>query len=162
MLQIIWGVLGLTIVGAAIRAGRSARARRTGRIAVGALYIGAGAVVNAAFLARGDDYAKFADASYIPFVRDTWRSLVVPQHELFISLLILFEAAVGALVLSGGRRTQVGLVGALGFHVALLTFGWGFYLWSIPMLGALIMLLRAELPSDAPVVTVPERPRVTA
>ena len=77
-------------------------------------------------------------------MRGTWRSLVVPNHDLFISLLIAFELAVGVLVLSSGRRAELGLVGAIGFHPALLSFGWGFYLWSIPMLVALVLLLRAR------------------
>jgi hypothetical protein len=33
------------------------------------LYLGAGAAVNVFLLPRGDDYAKFADGSYIAFVR---------------------------------------------------------------------------------------------
>ena len=144
MLPVVWLILGGITFAAAVRAARSPRARRAGRLAVGVLYIGAGALVNAAFLARGDDYEKFADGSYIHYVRDTWRSLVVPNHDVFISTLIVYELAVGVLVLSGGRRTQLGLVGALGFHVALLSFGWGFYLWSLPMLVALALLLRAE------------------
>ena len=50
----------------------------------------------------------------------------------------------GLLVLSGGRRAQLGLVGAIGFVIALLPFGWIFYAWSIPMLVAFVLLLRAE------------------
>ncbi len=50
----------------------------------------------------------------------------------------------GLLVLSGGRRAQLGLVGAIGFVIALLSFGWIFYAWSIPMLVAFVLLLRAE------------------
>ena len=156
MLPVVWVTLGAIIFAASLRAARSLRARRAGRLAVGVLYIGAGALVNAAFLARGDDYEKFADGSYIPYVRDTWRSLVVPNHDVFISALIAYELAVGVLVLSGGRRAQLGLVGAIGFHVALLSFGWGFYLWSLPMLVALALLLRAERqPGTSDPVTVP-------
>ena len=90
----------------------------------------------------------WVDGAYIPFVRETWRSLVVPNHGLFISLLIVFETAVGLLVLSGGKRTQLGLAAAIAFHIALLAFGWGFYLWSMPMIGALVLLLRAERQPD--------------
>ena len=43
------------------------------------------------FLATGEDYGDFADGAYIPLVRDTWQSLVVPNHHIFISLLIAFE-----------------------------------------------------------------------
>lgn len=40
--------------------------------------------------------------------------------HMFISLLVVFEATVGLLVLSRGGRTQLGLVGAMGFASALL------------------------------------------
>jgi hypothetical protein len=154
MLQIIWVACAVVIITAALRAKHSKRAARAGRLAVAGLYLGAGALVNAVFLATGEDYADFADGAYIPFVRDTWRSLVVPDHHLFISLLIVFEATVGILVLGGGKRTLFGLAAAVAFHVALLCFGWGFYLWSIPMFGALSLLLRAERQHDQMPVTV--------
>ena len=144
MLQLIWVGCAVVIISAALKAHRSERAARTGRIGVAVLFLAAGALVNAVFLVTGNDYAKFADGSYIPFVRDTWRSLVVPNHHFFISLLVAFEAAVGVLVLSAGKRAQLGLAAAIAFHVALLSFGWGFYLWSVPMIGALSLLLGAE------------------
>ena len=106
---------------------------RVGRWAVGVLFIGAGALVNAALLVAGEDYADFASGSAVAFVRDTWRDLVVPNRYLFSTPLVVFEATVGRLVLAGGRRTQVGLVAAIAFHVAPLSFGWGFALWSFPM-----------------------------
>jgi hypothetical protein len=144
LLPLIWIVCAVVIIRAALRSLRHPDALRTGRLAVGALYIAAGAAVNAFFLLRGDDYAEFADGSYLPFVRDTWRDLVVPHHEAWIGLLIAFELAVGVLALWGGRRTQLAYTAALAFHVALLSFGWGFYFWSIPMIAALATLLRAE------------------
>jgi len=45
---------------------------------------------------------------------------------------------------AGGRHAQLGYVAAIAFHVTLLSVGWGFYLWSIPMIGAFSLLLRAE------------------
>lgn len=112
------------------------------------LYIGAGAAANAFFLLRGDDFAEFADGAYIAFVRDTWRSLVVPNIEIFIGLRIAFELAVGVLAALSGRRTQLAYAAAIAFHVALLSLGWGFYLWSGPMIGALATLLRRERHRD--------------
>lgn len=148
MLPIVWIACAAVIITAALRVDHHRGALRTGRLGVSVLYLGAGALVNAAYLVRGDNYEKFADGSYLAFVRDTWRSLVVPNHYVFISLLVLFELAVGILVLSGGKRTQLALGAAFAFHVALLSFGWGFYLWSLPMLGALGLLLRAERRED--------------
>jgi len=78
-----------------------------------------------------------------------------PHHVLWIGLLVVFEAAVGALAVAGGRRTQLAYMAAIVFHVALLSFGWGFYVWSLPMIAALTTLLRAEQrasPQPAPSV----------
>ena len=151
MLPVLWVACAAVIVAAAFRVGSHDDARTIGRFGVGALYVGAGAAVNLGMLLRGDDYAGFADGAYVAFVRNTWESLVVPNHHWFIGALIVFELAVGLLALSGGKRTQVAYAAAIAFHVALLSFGWGFYLWSIPMIAALVTLLRAERsPADAP------------
>ena len=144
MLQVVWVLSAVVIVTAAVRARNNPGALRLGRFGVGFLYLVAGAAVNAFFLLRGDDYAEFASGSYIPFVRDTWESLVVPNVEIWIGLLIVFEAAVGVLAVLGGLRTQIAYAAAIAFHVALLSFGWGFYLWSVPMIAAMASLLRAE------------------
>lgn len=144
MLPVIWVACAVVIVTAAARAGHHPSALVTGRRALAVLYLGAGAAVNAFFLARGDDYERFADGAYVSYVRRMWRSLVVPDHHLFIGALIAFEAAVGVLALIGGRRTQLAYALAIAFHVALLSFGWGFYLWSLPMIAALATLLHAE------------------
>lgn len=161
MLQLAWLGFGLVILVASLFAYRSRRALLIGRVALAALYLVAGAAVNFVFLVRGDDYSAFADGSYIPFVRETWRAVVAPQQMIFISLLILFEAAVGVLLLVGGRWAQLGLVSAMGFHVALVTFGWWYYLWSITMLVAMVLLLRAQRRA-APTVKDPSRLLVSA
>ena len=144
LLPILWVGCAVVIVRAAMRSSRHPDALATGRRAVAVLYIGAGAAVNALFLLRGDDYETFADGSAIGFVRDTWRSVVVPDHDLFIGALIAFELTVGVLALAGGRRTQLAYAAAIAFHVALLSFGWGFALWSVPMVASLVTLFRQE------------------
>ena len=40
--------------------------------------------------------------------------------------------------------TQLGLVALIGFHVWQLAFGWALWLWAIPMLVALVLLLQAD------------------
>lgn len=144
LLGATWLILGIIIFGAALRARTDPRSLLVGRIAVGILYLAAGALVNLAFLVRGDDYADFAAGSSIPFVRETWTWVVVPHHVIFISVLIVFEAAVGVLVLRGGRSAEVGLLAAIAFHVALTSFGWGFCIWALPMIVALTLLLKAQ------------------
>lgn len=141
----MWLLLGGTTFVAALRAHRSTRAMHVARASLGVLFIAFGAVVNAIYLAIGNGYYDdFADASPFSFVQDTWQSLVLPHQGIFIGLLILFEATVGVLVLSGGRWTQAGLVGLIGFHLGQLAFGGVLWAWAVVMLVALVLLLRAE------------------
>ena len=141
--QIFWVVCVATAIVASMLAIWRPRARYVGRVAVGTLMLLGGAVFNAVNLALGD-YAGFADQAHFGWVTDAWRAVVAPNQYLFIGLLVVFEAVVGVLILSGGRRTQLGLVGAIGFHLALWLFGWFVTIYSVIMLPALVLLLRAE------------------
>jgi hypothetical protein len=95
-----------------------------GRLALGVFYLVAGAMVHGFYLATGSSYGTFADAAHVSFMRTAWHSVVAPNQTLFIGLLIGFEAAVGVLVLMGGRKAQLGMVGILGMQACLLLFGW--------------------------------------
>jgi hypothetical protein len=162
MEKIMWLVLGVVIATCAVQAHRSARARATARLAIGVLFVGFGAVVNLVYLlSDSEQFAAFGDVSPIPFVRDTWASLVAPNLWFWISLLIAFEAIAGILVLSGGRRARIGLLALIGFHVGLLAFGW-FAAWAVPMILALGLLLHAEMENarghvEPPGLQAPER-----
>jgi len=68
-----------------------------------------------------------------------------------VTMTLPGRATVGALILSGGRRTQVGLLGLIGFHIGQPAFGRAPWLWAIPMIVAPALLLRAERhPPTAP------------
>lgn len=162
LLATAWVVLGLTVVVAGLLSRRRPRARTVGRVAVVVLFLVAGAAVNAMFLLTGADYDGFADGSPVAFVRDTWQSLVVPRHEVFIWLLVAFEAAVGIAAALGGRATRLAYVAAIGFHVALLSFGFGFWAWSLPVVAGLVLLLRAAGPAAVPAPGVDPRGVETA
>ena len=144
MLQITWLLLGVLVVGGALRAGRSLRAFRLAVAGMAALFLGAGAAVNATYLALGRSYSHFADASSFEFVRSTWQSLVVPNEDLFITLLVAFEATVGVLLLVGGRPRRLALVSVMAFLVALLAFSWWYLLWTVPLVVACRLLLLAD------------------
>ena len=153
---IAWLVLGGVTFVSALRAGSSLRAMYVGRAALGVLFIVFGALVNAIYLiAQPEYYASFADASPFPFVTDTWNTLVLPYQNFFITLLIIFEATMGVLILSGGRWTQVGLVGLIAFHVGQLAFGGVLWPWAAVMLTALVLLLRAERKATAELASGP-------
>ena len=142
--QIFWVACVATVIVAGVLATWSRRARYIGRVAVGVLMLVGGALFNAVNLATVGDYAGFADQAHFGWVTSAWRAVVAPNPYLFIGLLVAFEAVVGVLILSGGRRTQLGLIGAIGFHLALWLFGWGVTVYSLLMLPALVLLLRAE------------------
>jgi hypothetical protein len=142
--QVFWVACVGTAIVASVLANWSQRARYVARIATGVLMLLGGALFNAANLLSGDDYAGFADQAHFDWVTAAWRAVVAPNVFLFISLLVVFEAVVGVLILSGGRKTRVGLLGAIGFHVALWLFGWGVTIYVLIMLPALILLFRAE------------------
>jgi hypothetical protein len=152
--QIFWVACVATAIVASVLAIWFPRARYIGRIAVGVLMLVGGAVFNAMNLALGENYAGFADQAHFGWVTAAWRAVVAPNHYLFIGLLVAFEAIVGALILSGGRRTQPGLLAAIGFHLALWLFGWGVTVYSVLMLPALVLLLRAERRSAAASTTI--------
>jgi hypothetical protein len=164
-LPVVWVGLGTVIVVCSLRAARSRRAYVVGVTAVSALWVVAGACANAYFLVRGDDYSGFAGGASTSFVRETWESVVVPHHVLFIGLLIVFEAVVGGLVLVVGRVRQTALLVLVAFNIALVPFGWGFLVWSAPMVIGLSLLWRAgqsrpraERVADPPVTRAAARP----
>jgi uncharacterized membrane protein len=159
--QVLWLACGVATIVAAVLAGRSRRARYLGRAAVGVLFVVGGALLHVVNLATGADYAGFADPAHFAWVTDAWRAVVAPNQVLWIGLLVAFEATVGALILSGGRRTQLGYVGVIGFYLALWLFGWIETVWVVAMLPPMVLLLRAErraATAAAPAAQVEEKP----
>jgi len=142
--QIFWVACVATAIMASVLAIWSRRARYVGRLAVGVLMLLGGAAFNAVNLATGETYADFADQAHFDWVTSAWRAIVAPNHYLFIGLLVVFEAVVGVLILMGGRWTRIGLIEALGFHLALWLFGWGVTIYALLMVPALVLLLLAE------------------
>jgi uncharacterized membrane protein len=141
--QILWLACGVMTIVAAVLASRSRPARYLGRASVGLLFLVGGALGHVVNLVSGVDYAGFADPAHFGWVTHAWRSVVAPNQVLFIGLLVVFEATVGVLSVSGGRRTQLGYVGVIGFYLALWLFGWIETVWCLAMVVPMV-LLRAE------------------
>jgi hypothetical protein len=142
--QVLWLVCGLATVVAAVLADGRPWARYLGRASVGVLFIVGGALAHVVNLASGADYAAFADPAWFGWVTQAWHAVVVPNQTLYIGLLALFEATAGALVVSGGRRTQAGMVAVIAFYLALWLFGWIETVWCLVMIPAMVLLVRAE------------------
>jgi uncharacterized membrane protein len=141
---ILWTVCGIATLPAAVLASRSKWWRYAGRAAVGVLFIIGGALAHVVNLATHANYASFADPALFAWVTHTWRTVVPPNHVVLIGLLAVFEAAAGALIISGGRRTQFGYAAVIAFYLALWLFGWIETVWCIVMIPAMVMLLLAE------------------
>jgi hypothetical protein len=120
------------------------RVARVGRLAFGVMFTG-GAAIHVAIVVTGtESYRHFADTAFIPLVKQVWLSVFMAHAALLGLLLAAFELAVGLLILAGARKTVLGLVAAIAFHLGLMLFGWGFWFWSIPMLAMLVALLRYD------------------
>ena len=77
-----------------------------GGVEIGARHVGAdlhashpGGCGDALQLAAGNNYRGFADGALFAWVRTAWRAVVPQNHFALIGLLVLFEVAVGVLVL---------------------------------------------------------------
>lgn len=151
-MQIMWFGTGIAIIVAGIFASRSRLARQVGRVALFILFAIAGALMHFIALFSGletDFYVTFADTAHFNWVTDAWRAVFVPNQALFVTVLAVFELIVGVLIISGGRRTQVGLIGAIAFHLALWLFGGIQLAWTLVMLPFLVLLLRGERLAEA-------------
>jgi len=147
-MQIMWFGTGIAIIVAGVFANRSRLARYVGRVALFLLFAIAGALMHFIALVSGlkktDFYVTFADTAHFDWVTDAWRAVFVPNQALFVGLVAVFELIVGVLIISGGRRTQVGLMGAIAFHLALWLFGGIQLAWTLVMVPFLVLLLRGE------------------
>ena len=121
---------------------RPPRLAKWARLAFGWLFL-LGSMSHVVFaLGFNEIYRDFAAWSPFEWVRDAWASVFMPNATAFALLLAAFEATVGALILAGGRKMQLGLVGAIGFHIGLMLFG--MWPWSVPMIAAFLVLLVSD------------------
>ncbi|GAA0927741.1 hypothetical protein GCM10009554_08850 [Kribbella koreensis] len=82
-------------------------------------------------IADPDSYRPFADAALFDWVRRGWLDIFMAHPTLWALVLAAGEFVIAGLLLAA-RRT--GYVAVVGFHLALMLFGWGFWLWCLPAL----------------------------
>lgn len=75
--------------------------------------------------------------------REFWYVWFLPHARIFALVIAAFEIAVGILILRGGSATKWGLVGALGFHLALATI-FGMWPYTVPMIVLIAWALRYD------------------
>jgi hypothetical protein len=123
------------------------RHRTLGRKLVGGLFLVSSGIHIGLVSADAQVYRHFADGGLFPFVRAGWQDIVMAHPALWCLLLAAGELLVGTLLMIGGRAARWGWVLAIGFHVALMGFGFGFWLWSVPALVGLVFLARHDGPA---------------
>lgn len=83
-------------------------------------------------------YTHFADQALLPGLAHAWSQVFMPNAVLLGLVLAAGEACLGLLLLGSARQRRAGWVGVIAFHVALMAFGWGFWIWSVTALALLV------------------------
>ena len=93
---------------------------------------GLGAVVHIGLaLWNPDTYQHFADGALFDWVYDGWQNIFMADPRLWALLLGAGELLIAALLIFA---RQLGYLAVIAFHLALMLFGWGFWLWCVPAL----------------------------
>lgn len=114
---------------------------------VGGFYLVMGGINVGLVVADPDTYRTFADGAYWSFVTDTWRDVVMAHPVAWILALAAGEIVLGLLLLRGGAAARAGWIGVIVFHVLLMSFGFGFWLWSVPVLLVIVPAARSDWPA---------------
>jgi hypothetical protein len=120
-----------------------------GRSLVGGFYLVMGGVHLGIVSVDPQTYDAFADHALLPFVRDGWHQVVMAQPALWGLCLMAGEVVLGTLLLVGGAAARWGWTGVIAFHVLLMLFGLGFWIWCLPALALLVWLARRDLAAQA-------------
>jgi hypothetical protein len=109
-----------------------------------------GAVANIIMLVTSPKiYEGFADLSFFDFYRALWRRLVVPNLGIWMTLVIVFEIGVGALLLAPDPYARLGLILAAAYALSLAPFWWGGgALLNVVLLLPMLWLLRFDYPDS--------------
>lgn len=104
---------------------------------VGCLFLWTSGIHVGIVAADPEAYRSFADGA-LPVIREAWSGVFMASPVAWGLAVALGELLIGLATLRSGRWTLLGLYGAIGFHLCLMLFGWGFWLWSLPALGVLV------------------------
>jgi hypothetical protein len=78
-----------------------------------------------------EGYRPFADAALFGWVNHGWQDVFMADPRGWALLLSIGEFMLTAVLLVEPR---LGYLGVIAFHLALMLFGWPFWLWCVPAL----------------------------
>ena len=90
-------------------------------------------------------YSGFAHAAHFDWVLQAWQSIFMSNPGMWAALLGVGEILIGTALLAGGRWALLGYAGVIAFHLALLLFGWGIWLWAVPVVAVVLPVSRAYM-----------------
>lgn len=108
------------------------------RIAFGVIFLWSSGVHVGIVAADPELYRDVADAAWLPGIETAWQDIFMAHPAFWGQMVALGELAIGTALLTGGRPARFGLAGAAAFHVGLMTLGWGYWMWSVPVLAILL------------------------
>jgi len=92
------------------------------RAVVGVAYL-ASAVFNTVYtLPRSDELDGYADGAWFGFLGDFMRDVFMPNGDLFMTAVILFEITVGLLILSRRTFVDIGVAASVAWVLIVLPF----------------------------------------
>jgi hypothetical protein len=107
---------------------------------VGGFYLVTGGVHLGIVAADPELYRHFADGALFDFVNSGWQDVFMAHPAAWGLTLAAGEIGLGLLLLRGGRWARLGWAGVVAFHLALMLFGWGLWMWCVPALALLILV----------------------
>jgi hypothetical protein len=139
---------------------RDDRRTKLGLSLIGGMYLVTAGIHIGIVAANAQQYRHFADAA-LPWVHTAWREVFMANPSAWGLAVAAGELMIGIAILAGGRWTRLGVLGAIGFHVSLMLFGVGFWVWSLPMLALLVALWRRSDTVESVATTDPRVPPQT-
>lgn len=123
------------------------RPQEIGRCIFAAIFL-VDAVANALIIIFNPGiYRTLADVAIVDFYRDAWMAVVLPNVQLVIGLVVVFELALAVLLILKGAAVRIGLVAAAAFTLMLVPLWWGGAALLILLFAVLLALLAfAEYP----------------
>ena len=131
--------------------------RHWGGPVVGGFYLSMGGVHLGLVAADPETYRHFADQGLFGFVRDGWLDIFMAYPEIFGLLLAAGETGLGIMLMLGGRAAAYGWAGVIAFHLLLMLFGFGIWLWCLPALVLLVHLARHDTSAQWPSLSTAQR-----
>lgn len=105
------------------------------RAFIGIAYLAA-AVFNTLYtLPRSDQLDGYAEGAWFSFLEDFMNDVFMPNGDLFMVLVIVFEVAVGILILSRDPYVSAGVTASVVWVIAVLPFlAWPYLLTNIALI----------------------------